>query len=190
MVRFVALGVLVALALLLLTFALPVPVWRTGELPATPLDLLPAESIPPAPGRIWIDTDAACGVAARTDPDDCCALLLLAGDARLDIVGVSTVFGNARLPLTDSVTRALVGRLAIDRARPIPVFRGASGPDHHSPTPAVSALRSALQGGPLTVVALGPPNLARRWLGAGRLVSGPAQPGETGLEKILYVLQP
>jgi len=155
-VRFAALAVLVALALLLLTFALPVPVWRTGELPAGPLDLLPTESIPPAPARLWIDTDAACGAGARTDPDDCFALLLLASDARLDIVGVSTVFGNAPLPLTDSVTRALMGTLGIDRARPVPVFRGAARPEDHSPTPAVSALRSALEGGPLTVVALGP----------------------------------
>ena len=156
MARFAILALLVAVALVLHTFALPVPVWRTGERPASPLGLLPADSVPPASARIWIDTDAACGAGPRTDPDDCLALLLLAGDSRLEIVGISTVFGNAPLPVTDSITRALVAELATDNADPVPVFRGAGGPADRSATPAISALRSALEAGPLTIVALGP----------------------------------
>lgn len=157
MLRFAAIALVIAVALGLLTFALPVPAWRTGELPAGPLDFLPTDSIPAAPARIWIDTDAACGTGRRTDPDDCLALLLLARDPGLDIAGISTVFGNAPLSTTDSVTRALVAKLAAARtSRPIRVFRGAAGAGDRSATPARVALRSALEAGPLTVVALGP----------------------------------
>ena len=46
------------------------------------------------PGRIWIDTDAACGATTRTDPDDCLAILWLA-ERGVDIIGISTSFGNA-----------------------------------------------------------------------------------------------
>ena len=61
--RFRKLGqiALVMIVLSLLTFALPVSTWRTGQPPATPLEIVnrgPAGSVP---RHIWIDTDAACG---------------------------------------------------------------------------------------------------------------------------------
>lgn len=62
--------------------------------------------------RVWIDTDAACGVPGRVDPDDCFALAYLMTRPDIEIVGVSTVFGNAPLKETDRVTREIVGNRA------------------------------------------------------------------------------
>ena len=67
-----------ALGILLLTLAMPVRSWRTGEPAAPPLATRPGSAIGSAPVRVWLDTDAACGHGARTDPDDCLAVILLA----------------------------------------------------------------------------------------------------------------
>ena len=87
----------VSLIALLVTGALSLPVklWRTGQV-ALP-DLVYSAALPGAamPARVWVDADAACGTGKRRDPDDCLALLSLAGTSDIDIVGISTVFGNA-----------------------------------------------------------------------------------------------
>jgi inosine-uridine nucleoside N-ribohydrolase len=62
------------------------------------------------PARVWIDTDAACDASA--DPDDCFAMLVLMHSPGVEIVGVSTVFGNAPLSVVDRTTRDLVERVA------------------------------------------------------------------------------
>lgn len=145
--------VLAALAVLLL--AMPVPVWRTGRLPAPPLPIIKnGPDIAPA-DRVWIDTDAACGVGRRTDPDDCLASMLLARDPNIRIVGMSSVFGNADLEDTDRTARTLAGKLRRDGARVPAVLPGADAPAAAA-TPAQAGLREALAGGPLTIVALGP----------------------------------
>lgn len=142
--------------LLVLTLALPVRTWRTGELDAPPLATAPGAPIGTAPLRVWIDTDAACGRGRRTDPDDCFAIVLLAGAPEVRIAGVSTVFGNAPLAETDSTTRALVRQFGSGVA-PVPVFRGAAGPlGEDGATPAAEALQRALAEGPLVIAALGP----------------------------------
>jgi inosine-uridine nucleoside N-ribohydrolase len=109
---------------------------------------------------VWIDTDAACGQGRRTDPDDCLAILLLALTPDVEIAGISTVFGNAPLDVTDSLTRALAAVLEATGHEVPPVHRGAAGPLRRdgftSPAPAHRALRRALEEGPLTLVALGP----------------------------------
>jgi inosine-uridine nucleoside N-ribohydrolase len=156
--RRLAIGVLLALACLAATLALPVEVWRTGRLSVPPLTLSAPAGAPPVE-RLWIDTDAACGHTWRTDVDDCLAIWLLAG-APLEVAGVSTVFGNAPLDATDRVTRTLV-QLLPWRGRPDPVvvYRGAPGTltaSASQATPARDALIRALEAGPLTVVALGP----------------------------------
>jgi len=101
------------------------------------------------PKRVWVDADAACGVPGRVDPDDCFALVYLLSRPDIEIVGVSTVFGNAPLEETDRIAREIVGGAA-------PVYRGAAGPGAVSPTPATDALAQALEDEPLTILALGP----------------------------------
>lgn len=54
--------------------AVPVKLWRTGEVPLPDLQYLPTARDVVKPTRVWIDTDAACGTGARRDPDDCLAL--------------------------------------------------------------------------------------------------------------------
>lgn len=146
--------------LLIGSFAIPIRVWRTGELPAPPLDVVEGGPAVVFPRRIWIDTDAACGHSRTTDPDDCLALLLLARARSVEIVGISTVYGNAPLAVTDRTTRDLVATLEHEGAEVGAVYLGADHAirvrDPDAATPARAALREALEKGPLTVVALGP----------------------------------
>jgi inosine-uridine nucleoside N-ribohydrolase len=144
--------------LLMGTFALPIPVWRTGESPVPPLPLVEGGPAVHLPARLWIDTDAACGYSYTTDPDDCLALLLLAQAPAVEIVGISTVHGNAPLDVTDHTTRALVATLERAGATSPPVYRGAARPAGADGVvaPAHAALQQALGQGPLTVVSLGP----------------------------------
>jgi inosine-uridine nucleoside N-ribohydrolase len=96
-----------------------------------PFERAPAAPAPTLPRRVWIDTDAACGYSARTDPDDCFAIALLLRSPRVEVVGISTVAGNAPREVVDATVRALAG---------------ARGSD----------LSAALEQGPLTLLALGP----------------------------------
>ena len=164
-------------ALALVSFAIPIPVWRTGELPAPPLPVVeggPAVHIHP---RIWIDTDAACGHSRTTDPDDCFALLLLIRAHDMKVAGISTVHGNAPIEITDRTTRELVAIMQHEGANVARVHRGSGRATDEAaadvPAPALTALRQALENGPLTIIALGPltniaaaledrPNLQRR----------------------------
>jgi inosine-uridine nucleoside N-ribohydrolase len=157
--RVLGAGAAALVAGLILTLAIPVQTWRTGDQGLSPLDRAPEAATPPLARRLWIDTDAACGVAERADPDDCLALVLLARATGFEIAGVSTVFGNAPRDAVDATTRALAAALSHETGAPIPVFAGSSAPlaeDSASRTPAYDALRSALEQGPLTIVALGP----------------------------------
>jgi purine nucleosidase len=146
--------VIALVTLAVTTLFMPVKTWRTGRLPSAPLALRPGEHFASPAARIWIDTDAACGAAPRTDPDDCFAVLALAGAPSIEIAGISTVFGNAPLDVTDRVTRELVAQITRERT-PIAVFRG-SARRSGDEAPAHDALRAALRQEPLTVVALGP----------------------------------
>jgi inosine-uridine nucleoside N-ribohydrolase len=69
---------------------------------------------------------AATKILFDTDPgiDDAMALLMLARDARAELVGISTVFGNAPVDITTANALALCHRFGI-RA---PVARGAARP--------------------------------------------------------------
>jgi purine nucleosidase len=161
---------LLAVALLVaLSLAAPVTSWRTGETSMPALDLVPGGSVPALSNRVWIDTDAACGTGARRDPDDCLALLALLEDSQLNVVGVSTVFGNAPGPTTQAVTRELVAQLNTQRPVPVRVFEGSSEAWREGTAvtgsaalpalpvlPAHRAIASALADGPMTFIALGP----------------------------------
>lgn len=162
--RIIVTGLLAIAVLFVITLALPVEAWRRGEPAAPRLEATAASPLWPLPLRLWVDTDAACGHSPRTDPDDCFALLLLAQSPEIELVGVSTVFGNAALEVTDSTTRALVDQLPANGAgRPI-VVRGAARPMKElaggsgatGGTEGYSVLVRALEEGPLVVLALGP----------------------------------
>lgn len=140
------------IALGLSTFALPVRTWQTGEIdhPAFPT----ARSDAGIPKRLWVDTDPACGTGPRRDPDDCLALLDLARTG-IDLVGVSTVFGNAGIEVTDPTARDLATRLSAS-GHPLPgIVRGAATASDGSSEASV-ALAEALLETPLTILALGP----------------------------------
>lgn len=140
--RIGAVAALVLVVVLLFSFAMPVGTWRTGDRGLAPLTFEP-----PPPGsdlaRLWIDTDAACGHSARTDPDDCLAIALLARAAGDRIAGISTVGGNAPPKVVERTTRELAARLSAT----LRVYSGSH---------AQQAMTAALEHGPLTVVALGP----------------------------------
>jgi purine nucleosidase len=153
-------GIVVLLLVASLLLAMPVPLWRTGETSMPALDLISGAAFPQLPNRVWIDTDAACGTGSHRDPDDCLALLALLADPHINVVGVSTVFGNASAEVTERVTTALVEQINVHRSAPVSVFGGSSKPLRDSAIspapPAHLGIKTALTQGPLTFVALGP----------------------------------
>jgi len=148
---------LLVAALLPLTCTVPVRNWRTGESEDRPLPLVRGGPHADRPSRVWIDTDAACN-GGTADPDDCFAMLVLMDSPDVEIVGISTVFGNAPLSVVDRTTRDLVGRVAGNLD--ILVHSGSSTALEAGRTtsiePAHAALERALERGPLTIVSLGP----------------------------------
>src|SRR5215207_2732373 len=102
---------LLAAALLPLMGTAPARSWRTGESKGRPLALVRGEPHVDRPSRVWIDTDAACD-GAKADPDDCFAMLVLMHSPNVEVVGISTVFGNAPLSVVDRTTRDLVERVS------------------------------------------------------------------------------
>lgn len=131
--------------------------WRTGRMSVPPLALVSGGPEIPPIGRIWIDTDAACGAGPRTDPDDCFAIYFLVS-RRFDIVGISTSFGNASGETVAKTVATLTALMREDGLSTPPVFTGHPKPVGSSKhdTPGVTALRAALEEGPLTILALGP----------------------------------
>lgn len=131
--------------------------WQTGRGDLSPLALMKGGPAVAPPGRIWIDTDAACGAATRTDPDDCLAILWLVSRG-VDIVGVSTSFGNATGAVVADRTAALVAHMQTDGLAVPLVFRGYGAPREPGLPlpPGVTALQAALEAGPLTILSLGP----------------------------------
>ena len=131
--------------------------WRTGEAEVRPLSIVRGGPHVDRPSRVWIDTDAACD-GGHADPDDCYAMLILMHSPDVEIVGISTVFGNAPLTVVDRTTRDLVGRVA--GRSDIVVHRGSStalqAERATTKEAAHAALERALEHGPLTIVSLGP----------------------------------
>lgn len=140
--RGVVVGALVAAIALLGALAMPIQIRSTGDKGFAQMTFT-QESMD-LTGRLWIDTDAACGHGLRTDPDDCLAIVLLARARSDRIAGISTVAGNAPLDVVDRTTRELAARLSDELGRTLRVHTGSQG------------LAAALEEGPLTVVALGP----------------------------------
>lgn len=102
--------------------------------------------------RVWIDVDVAAGLPHK-DVDDAVALVQALHSPELEVVGISTVFGNTSLETGDPIAREVVG--LVDSA--VPVFRGAAqAGTAHEPTDAVTAMAAALTAAPLTLLVLGP----------------------------------
>lgn len=133
------------------------PLWQSGRVPQTPLALISGGPQTARSDRIWIDSDAACGATARTDPDDCLAILWLVG-REAKIVGISTSFGNASGAVVAERLDTLASTMA-QEGLPVPaIYRGhakPAAPQDRLP-PGVAALQAALDAGPLTILALGP----------------------------------
>ncbi len=110
---------------------------------------------------VWIDTDPACGVGARTDVDDCFALLYALRSPALRVVGISTVFGNTDLQTATETLHALLEQAftpPLGTSTRVTVHAGASSAGlAASPygTPASEALATALRAERVTVIALG-----------------------------------
>lgn len=153
---------LAAIALLLVVVALlPFTTWRTGEILQPALQYEPTTAASARPSRIWIDADAACGTGERRDPDDCLALLSLTTARDIDIVGISTTFGNAPISVTDSVTREFVQQLRSGTRPSLRVAKGCGAAAARcladgGSLDAQVALARALHAGVLEYVALGP----------------------------------
>lgn len=134
----------------------PRAAWWTGRTGPSHLVLVPGGPAVAPVGRVWIDTDAACGAGTRTDPDDCFAILWLLSQ-EVEVVGISTSFGNAPGPVVVNRMAALAAKMQAAGYAVPPVLAGYGGPEL-SPDlpPGMQGLRQALAQGPLTVLALGP----------------------------------
>ncbi len=102
---------------------------------------------------IWIDYDVAVGKIIR-DVDDGFALFHALESKKLNLVGVSTIFGNIKNP--EKMVKITKRLLELHDRLDIPVYRGAySAQDLGVMTPAVLGLIEALEKQPLTVLAMG-----------------------------------
>jgi inosine-uridine nucleoside N-ribohydrolase len=93
--------------------------------------------------RVVLDCD--------TGTDDAIAIMLAALHPSLELLGVSTVFGNHPVDETTANTQAVVDLVGAD----VPVVRGLGGPGPGE-APAVEWLVSTLRPGGVTLVATGP----------------------------------
>ena len=101
--------------------------------------------------RIWVDTDIALG-AAHGDVDDGFALAALAAAHRqgnVELIGVSTVFGNSTAAISETCARELLRLAGAD----VPVVRGAERAGDS--TPAAEMIVEASRNN-IEIVALGP----------------------------------
>ncbi len=107
---------------------------------------------------VWIDSDSACGHAKTDDVDDCWAILLAMRSTALEILGISTVFGNGSGEKSYLTATQLVERFGKEGLAPM-IFRGAdksidlSAPKRNE---ASDAMARTLSNKPLTIIALGP----------------------------------
>jgi purine nucleosidase len=110
---------------------------------------------------IWIDTDPACGQGLRDDVDDCWALTAALKSPELNILGVSTVFGNTQGAIAFQVAKQLIQKFGTDDTptrKPPTVYSGAmaAGTQDWKSTDASEAIAAALHQQKLTLVAIGP----------------------------------
>ncbi|HAP69810.1 MAG TPA: nucleoside hydrolase [Flavobacteriales bacterium] len=101
--------------------------------------------------RVWIDSDIMIG-KFKKDVDDGLALILMLRDSNLQIEGISFVHG---VDYADKVTSKLLNWYAPNLN--IPTFKGSDdSAGFGKETDAVKAIISALEKGPMAILALGP----------------------------------
>ena len=121
----------------------------------------PNEIISTAKTPIWIDTDLAVGMKRYTRPgysdvDDGYAVLQLMKSDKVEIVGISAVFGNTRIDDAYRISQYMNEEFADGK---IPVYKGAGEAinlNEVKTNDAVEALASALRVQKLRIMAVGP----------------------------------
>jgi pyrimidine-specific ribonucleoside hydrolase len=113
--------------------------------------------------KVWIDTDLAVGMKrdARnrdgySDVDDGYAILQLIQSDKVEVVALSSVFGNTKLENAHSLCQLMSKEYADGK---IPVYKGASEAidlEKVETNEAIEALAEALQTEKLTILAIGP----------------------------------
>lgn len=109
---------------------------------------------------VWIDADPACGVSGTSDVDDCWAIVAAIRSARLNVIAVSTIFGNSGPYHTAATTEELLAAIHSFEPRHAipPIHGGATRPLRRNPgeSAAVTELERTLERRRLTILALGP----------------------------------
>jgi purine nucleosidase len=106
--------------------------------------------------RVWVDTDAACGVSVFKDVDDCLAIFALANANPRLVAGISTSFGNTSRPVVDRVVSGLMPMWRTQYGPPPSIWQGARRAGDCANNRAAIALANALEREQLTILALGP----------------------------------
>lgn len=109
--------------------------------------------------RVWLDCDISAGLFIK-DIDDAIALgYALLSRTEIELVGVSTVFGNTSAEKSSKIATRLINASHRPTLR---VHQGANSTCDESTSPAETALLEALSEGNLTIILTGPcTNLAR-----------------------------
>lgn len=107
------------------------------------------------PSPVWIDTDPTV-IRGGHEVDDGIAIALAFRSPEINVIGVSSIFGNGDIDCCHASAQAIVGAFG---PADMPVFRGAAMAGDFRATPAARALVNAVRSTPppgLTIIALGP----------------------------------
>ena len=107
---------------------------------------------------VWIDTDPACGLSATDDVDDCWAILYAIKSNRLDIRGLSTIFGNVSLDEAHKTVTTFLKMISLEGMEVPNIYKGSKDKinDHIIDNEATQALYAELKKKKLTIISLGP----------------------------------
>jgi len=105
------------------------------------------------PERIIFDCDNTLGLPLK-EVDDGLMLLNLLGDPQIELLGITTTFGNGQIEQVYAQTQKLKNRLQLD----FPVLRGEAAPGQNPDTPAAHFLVETVNDAPqqITLLATGP----------------------------------
>ncbi len=103
--------------------------------------------------KVIIDTDPAIGYFLR-DVDDGLALAIALNSPELEIIGITTIYGNH----TQAKTYKKALEILKEAKSQVPIYRGAKKPGDFSLTPASRFIKSTVLAHPgeITIIAIGP----------------------------------